>query len=223
MCNSASRHRRRDARDPEVEQPIEPAQRVRREYCPRRRRLAWRCHAEAIEHAIGDDLAPAAGQPVRHRSCVVGSGRNQDRAIPGKPPQIARLFQITCRIVQPEQPAPGFSNEADDPVAAIADVKITFRRNSVRQRRPVHTLVAEWGEAAVAHRNPVAAPRQGFGERRECRLRPAEGPPLRRCPVKGDPVIGHHHLSHHPLRLAPSPRTRGEGRGEGRLGDRAGP
>ena len=116
--------------------------------------------AKLLEHAIGDDLAAAAGQPARDRSRVIGAGRDQGRAIPGEPPQIARLFQIAGRIVQPEQPALRRATSPITRCAAIADVEIAGARNPARQRRPAHALVAERGAAAVAHLDPMAAPRQ---------------------------------------------------------------
>ena len=192
------RDRRRDARDPKIEQPIEPAQRVRGENCPRRWRLPWHCRAETIEHPVGYGLVPAAGQPIRHRSNVITAGRNQDRAISGEPPQIARLFQVTCRIVEPKETATGFSNKTDNPVAATADVKIASRWNALRQRCPIDPVMAEGDGAAIPRRNLMAAPRQCFGKGSERRLGATERPPLRGLAIKGNAVIGHYHLSHSP-------------------------
>jgi hypothetical protein len=59
---------------------------------------------------------------------MIGSGGNEGRAVPGEPPQIARLLQVAGRIVQPEEPVPRLADESDDPVAAIADVEIAGRR-----------------------------------------------------------------------------------------------
>src|SRR5262249_40277023 len=98
--------------------------------------------------------------------------------------------------VQPKEASLRPPNKTNDPVAAAADVKIACRRNTLRERRPMHTLIADRRHAAIAHRHMMAAPCQGFGERRKCRFRSTERALLGATAVKGNSVIGHHDLSH---------------------------
>ena len=204
MCSSASRHSGFDPRDPEIEQPVEPAQRVRGEDRPRRRRLARRRGAEALKNAVGDDLAPAARQPARDRRRVIGAGHHQGGTVPGEPPQIARLLQIEGGIVQPEHPTPCPADQPDDPVAAIADVEVASSRQVARQWRPAHAFVNDCRAAAIARLDAVTSRRQRLGERCEGSLRAAERRRFRHRSVKGDAVIGHHHRRHHSVSRWPS-------------------
>ena len=151
-----------------------------------------------IARGGGASRGAAARKPIRQRCRVIVSGRDQNGAIPGEPPKIPRLFQITGGIVQPEQPSPRFSNKANDAVPAAADVQVTGGRYSLRQRRPLHAVIAECCLAAIAHGDLMAAPRQSLCQCRERCFGPAERALLCLHSVKLDAVIGHHHFSHFP-------------------------
>src|SRR5229473_6365002 len=109
-----------------------------------------------FENAVGDDLAPAGGQPLWDRRGVIDAGHDQGRTIAGEPPKMARLPQIIGRVVQPKEPAPRPADEPDDAVAAIADVEIASARKFTRQRAPAHAFVDNSRTAAVARVDLVA-------------------------------------------------------------------
>ena len=196
MCSSASRHRRRDARHPQIEQPIEPAQRVRGEDRARRRRLARDGPAKPVEHAIRDRLAAAVQQPGRDRFRVIGAGHDQGRPMPGESPDVARLAQIARRVVQPEQPSSRAPDKPDHAMPAIADVEIAGCGHVARQRHPAHAVVGQRLVAAIADLDRVTARRQRFGQRHKGGLGAAQRRGLGHAPVERDAVVGHHHTRH---------------------------
>src|SRR5260370_1337160 len=111
---------------------------------------------EPVERPIREGRT-AAGKPARDRRGMVGPGDHQSREIRREPPEITWFLQIIGGIVQPKQPPPGVMDKADDPMAAIADIKIPGSGDFARQRRPTDPLVTERGRQADPHPRPLAA------------------------------------------------------------------
>ena len=135
-------HMGSNALGPQIEQPIQGAQRIGGEDGARR----WRRRVVLdIQEFVGDpvrnDHAPAVGRPAGIGPRVVGAKKDNGRLETPQLGKIAPLEKIARRVVDPEHRAARLWYEGQEPVAPVSDVEVGALWKSVPDGCPVDALV----------------------------------------------------------------------------------
>ena len=186
---------------PQIEQPVEAAERVRRKDRTGRYpgRLGRRRLPENIGYAVGNNPAGAGRRPARITGRLKVAREHDGRPPPPQFREIPPFEQIACWIVDPEHRSRGAGHQRNQLVTTVCDVKVCGLRHPIGDRTPLDAFMVHRRLAFIADTHAMPAAGQRLGQRQEGGFRPAKRPARHGLSVKRNAVVGHDDFSHQDL------------------------